>query len=134
MVPRAVWKEVVEQGRDRPGALEVAAAEWIAIQDATDQGIVRLLETDLEQGEAEAIALAYEKGADVVLLDEHDARHAAKRLGLHVLGTVGVLMWARKAGRIPSLRLALDALREDAGFRIGPALRAQALREVGEHE
>lgn len=134
LIPRAVWKEVVEQGRGRPGAHAVEVAEWIIERDVTTTGVAHLLETTLEKGEAEAIALAHETGADVVLLDERDARHAAKQLGLHVLGTVGVLMWARKVGRIPNLRGALDALEESAGFRIGPALRARALREVGEHK
>ena len=94
----------MEQGGERPGAREVARAKWITVRDVTAQEIVQLLEMELEEGEAEAIALAHEIGAKVVLLDERDARRAAKQLGLRVLGTVGILIWARRAGEIVSLR------------------------------
>lgn len=48
---------------------EVAGAKWIAVHDVTARQIVQLLEMELEEGEAEAIALAHELGAEVVLLD-----------------------------------------------------------------
>jgi predicted nucleic acid-binding protein len=122
----------VEQGGERPGAREVAKAKWITVRDVTAQEIVQLLEMELEEGEAEAIALAHEIGARVVLLDERDARRAAKQLGLRVLGTVGILIWARRAGEIASLREALDELQARAKFRISRSLYERALREVGE--
>lgn len=110
LLPPAVWREVVEQGRGRPGAREVAEADWITVRDMTALEIVQLLQDELEEGETEEIALACEIGADVVLLDERDARRAAKQLNLCVLGTVGILIWARRTARIASLRQALDAL------------------------
>lgn len=134
LIPRAVWKEVVEEGGERPGAREVAGANWIAVCDVTAWEVVQLLEMELEKGEAEAIALAHEVGAEVVLLDERDARRAAKRLGLHVLGTIGILIWARRVGKLPSLRGALDALQTRAKFRISRTLYERALGEVGEGE
>jgi hypothetical protein len=94
--------------------------------------IVQLLQTELEEGEKEAIALAHEVGAEVVLLDERDARQAAKRLNLRVLGTIGVLIWAKRTGEITSLRRALDALQTQAKFRISQRLYEWALGEVGE--
>jgi predicted nucleic acid-binding protein len=132
LIPPAVWKEVVEQGRERPGAQEVADADWITMCDVAASEIVQLLQAELEEGEAEAIALAHQVGAQVVLLDERDARRAAKQLGLRVLGTVGVLIWARRAGNIPSLREALDVLQTRSRFRISPQLYERALSEVGE--
>ena len=81
-----------------------------------------------------AIALAHEIGAEVVLLDERDARRAAKQLGLRVLGTIGILMWGRRVGRLASLREALDALRAQARFRISRTLYEEALEEVGEQD
>lgn len=96
LVPEAVWREVVDEGAERPGAREVSAANWIKIQKVNDDGMVRLLRAELDEGEAEAIALAYEMSADVVLLDERDARRAAIRMGLKVLGTVGILLWGKK--------------------------------------
>jgi predicted nucleic acid-binding protein len=50
-----------------------------------------------------------------------------------VLGTVGVLIWARKVGKLMSLKEQLDALREQGKFRISQAIYERALHEVGEH-
>jgi len=78
--PPAVWREVGEQGGERPGAREVARAKGITVRDVTAREIVQLLEMELEEGEAEAIALAHEIGAVVVLLDERDARRGSKSM------------------------------------------------------
>ena len=104
LIPPAVWREVVEQGGQRPGARAVAEADGITVHDVTALEIVQLLKTELEAGETEAIALAHQVDADTVLLDERDARRAARQLNLSVLGTVGILIWARRTGRITSLR------------------------------
>lgn len=132
LVPPAVWREVVEQGGERPGVREVAEAGWITVREVTAQEIVQLLRMELEAGEAEAIALAHESGAEVVMLDERDARQAAKQLGLRVLGTIGILIWGRRVGKLISLREAMDALQHRAKFRISRTLFERALSEVGE--
>jgi len=132
LIPPAVWREVVEQGGERPGARAVAEADWITVRDVTALEIVQLLKTELEAGETEAIALAHQVDADTVLLDERDARRAARQLNLSVLGTVGILIWARRTGRITSLRCALDALQAQAQFRISRRLYMRALGEAGE--
>ena len=89
LIPEAVWREVVEAGADRPGAREVRAAGWIQRRSVRDQVYVRFLCTELDTGEAEAIVLARQEQADVVLLDEKEARRVARRLEMRVLGTVG---------------------------------------------
>lgn len=132
LVPTAVWREVVEGGAGQPGAAEVAAARWITVQAVNDVARVSLLRAELDEGEAEAIALAWETGLRPVLLDEKDARRAARRLELPVLGTVGVLVWARRAGLISSLREQLEALQTQARFRLGRQVYEEALRVVGE--
>lgn len=131
-IPPDVWKEVVEEGGGRPGAREVAESEWIRIQDFTEQGIVNLLQVELDDGEVAAIALAYEIHADVILIDERDARQAAQQLGLRVLGTIGILTWAKQSGKLSSLQAALDELRDKGKFRISQKLYKQALHMVGE--
>lgn len=78
------------------------------------------------------IALALELRADVALLDERDGRRLAQRLGLRVLGVVGVLLEAKTQGAIAHVRLYLDGLRSAAGFYVDDALYAEALRLAGE--
>jgi len=57
---------------------------------------------------------------------------AAQQLGLRVLGTVGILTWAKQSGKLSSLKIALDELRVKGNFRISQKLYDRALGEVGE--
>jgi len=132
LIPEAVRREVVDEGEGRPGAREIYESDWIRVEKVADERIVDLLLTELDNGEAEAIALAREVSASIILLDERDARRAAKRMNLKVLGTVGLLIWAKKAGKIESLKEQLDALRGHGKFRFGQAIYESALREVRE--
>lgn len=134
LIPQAVWREVVETGRGQPGAAEVASASWITVCAVKDERLVSLLRIELDEGEAEAIALGHEQQAEVVLLDEKDARRVARRLGLAVLGTVGVLIWAKRAGLVTSLREQLNALQTQGKFRLSPSVYEEALRVTGEVE
>ena len=74
--------------------------------------------------------LAYEKGLRIIL-DDRKAREVAQRLGIPVTGTVGLLVKAKQEGLIDAIRPLLDAL-DAHQFRIGDALRAEALRLAGE--
>lgn len=78
------------------------------------------------------IGLARQEGADVVLLDEKESRRMAGRLGLRVLGTVGLLVWAKRNGLIASLDAQLKVLQEQGGFRLSRELCLEALAQVGE--
>jgi len=103
---------------------------WMIVQAPVDVGMVAALRLVVDAGESEAIALAYERGIRIIL-DDRKAREAARRLGVPVTGTVGLLLKAKEAGVIPVIRPVLDTL--DANqFRIGEALRAEALRLAGE--
>ena len=132
LIPAAVWHEVVESAQGRAGAKQVAAVRWIEVMSITDTDLVTMLKTSLDTGEAEAIVLAREQNISIVLLDEKDARKVAKKLGLSVLGVVGVLIWAKRAGIIDDLRTQLDALQQQGGFRLSSALYLEALAAVGE--
>ena len=132
MIPRAVQEEVVIEGKGQPGSQEVQSSDWIKVQEVKDRSFIQLLEVELDRGESEVIALGHKVNADLVLLDEKDARLRAKRVGLKVLGTIGMLIWAKKTGHISSLQEQLNALRDDAKFRISAELYQQALKSVSE--
>ena len=132
IVPAEVWKEVVEQGHNRPGALLVKQADWITVKNLEKNNLVKILKMDLDNGEAEAIALAKETNADVILLDERDARKIAKQLDIKVLGPIGILIWAKQNRKIPVMKNVLDNLIFDAGFRISDELYKTALETVKE--
>jgi predicted nucleic acid-binding protein len=67
----------------------------------------------------------------LILIDERKGRAVARERGLRVRGTLGVLVEARRAGHLVSLRSALDELRAQ-GFRVASTLIAEALQQVGE--
>ncbi len=100
LLPDAVWQEVVEAEREKPGSSDIAAASWIERRTVKDSAWVNLLKHDLGAGEAEAIVLAREIGAGLVLMDERLGRSAARSLGLNVVGLIGVLIEARNRGLI----------------------------------
>jgi len=85
----------------------------------------------LGKGEIEAIALALELKADWLLMDDLDGRKEATRLGLTVMGTIGVLILAKQRSIINTIRPLLDEL-EAVGFYYGQELRAIALSLAGE--
>lgn len=134
-IPPAVWREVVEEGRQRPGAAEVRdAAEqgWTRVVSLHDDLLVKSLRRELDEGEAEAIALAVQERPDIVLLDETEARQAAQVYGLMKTGVVGLLIRARLHGKVAALRDELDRLRDEAGFWIDDSLYHAALEAAGE--
>jgi predicted nucleic acid-binding protein len=90
------------------------------------------LEKDSDSGESEAITLAVENNADVLLLDDKSARLIAANLGLNIIGIVGILIWAKKEGVIEQLSKELENLRKKANFRMSEDLIKRALQEVDE--
>jgi len=89
-IPQAVYDEVVVIGTGRAGANETeqAVSDWIEVQEVKDLVMVKSLLTKLGKGESEAIALALEAKADLVLLDDYKARATAEFMGLNMTGTV----------------------------------------------
>ena len=131
-IPEAVRHEVVEDGAGQPGADDVKQANWIRTQTVTNALLVQALRQDLDAGEAEAIVLAIELEADLLLMDERRGREVARHLGIAVTGLIGLLVEANHKGLIEAIRPLLDALRDEAGFRISQALYDQVLKDVGE--
>jgi predicted nucleic acid-binding protein len=116
VIPAAVYREVVIQGAGKPGAGEVAQAEWIKSFEVQDRLAVRTLKLTLGEGESEAIVLASEQQAKFLVLDDWKARQMALGLSLPVIGTVAVLGKAVEKGFLSDLTSLLDQLC-DHGFR-----------------
>jgi len=131
LVPEAVWQEVVIKGAGRPGALTVANADWIHRGSVANRELSRALQRDLGAGEAEAIALAVEVQADLLVMDDPLGRDMARHLDLKFVGLVGVLIEAQHKGLIGEVRCYLDELRR-GGFRIKEALYQRVLADEGE--
>ena len=128
-IPPAVFNEV-EAGKTKKFYRDLSKIHWIEIYKIKDKQAGNSLK-ELDDGEAEAIIAAKELNADLILLDEKLGRFHAKRSGLNVSGTIGVLMKAKKAGLIKALKpLLLDLIDEDVW--ISNKLMTQILSKVGE--
>jgi predicted nucleic acid-binding protein len=103
---------------------------WLKVETPANDALVKSLKLLLDQGEAEAIALGYEKGWRV-LLDDRRARSVAKQMGLRIIGTVGALILAKQQSIIPALKPLLEQL-EAGEFYLSQELIEEALRLVSE--
>lgn len=133
-VPEGVISELLLDPT-KPGAVEIINASdngWLTRREVQMSEIYIDLIEYLDQGEAEALALAKELKA-VALIDERRGRIVAARHGIVVTGSAAVLIKAKKAGMITSVAPLLEKLR-DHGYRLSPSLIRDVLRMCGEDQ
>lgn len=111
---------------------EAIASDWITIYQVENQALIQLLRRELDQGEAEAIALAIQLNADYLLLDERDGRRIARTFELNITGVLGIILKGWREGEVLSVMELIKQLRTQANFHIAPNLEKQILVETGE--
>ena len=109
VIPPSVSKELARHGTSAP-------PEWMRVIAAQDRRELERLGRRLDPGEAEAIVVAVEIKASLILVDEQRGRHVATEHGLAVMGLLGVLAEAKGHGLIDDCRTVLDAMIYRAGF------------------
>ncbi len=130
LVPEAVWREVVDLGAGRPGSNETRAATWLVVTHA-NQEAARQLQGQLDPGEAEALALAVELQADHLVIDDQAGRRLAAELGVSIVGSLGILVRAKRLGHIEAVRPVVEAMIE-LGFHATTDLVDTVLALAGE--
>ena len=130
LVPPEVWNEVTVRGQGHPGAYDVSQVTWLTIQ-APDPQLVKPLGILVDAGEAEAIALAQTMDDCTILLDDARARKIAQRLNIKQIGTIGLLLRAKRRGLIEAIKPHIDALIEN-GIYIRRELIDAVLKYAGE--
>jgi predicted nucleic acid-binding protein len=101
--------------------------EWITIQSAKDLKYQDFLCTQVDPGEASAIALATEYEDVLLLLDDLKARKLANQLKLKVTGTLGVIHKARQLSVINKVRPLIEKLKL-TDFRIADNIVEEILK------
>jgi predicted nucleic acid-binding protein len=129
-VPPAVSTEL-SRPRSRFPPIEVAQIAFLRVRAPSDDASVSALRKEFGPGEAEAIVLASELGAELII-DEADGRAEAKRRGIPTVGVLGVLVRCKQNGLIDSVMPPLRRLREELGFFLSEALLEEAKRMAGE--
>lgn len=130
LIPTAVQREVGLHA-NLPGAMEVRSAQWIKVAQVSDQIAVSLLRERLDSGESEAIVLTLEQQADLLLMDKARGRRIAQSRGLAHIGTVGILVIAKRRGFIDTVTPILEQLIA-SGFRMDEVLFLKARHLAGE--
>lgn len=87
--------------------------------------------SDLGPGETEVLALALETKDAIAVLDDALARQVAEALKLPLIGTLGLLLNAKRVGLIPAVCPLIEQL-DALGFRLASHTRAAVLRMAGE--
>ena len=130
VVPWEVAAEIAAGGAHGFGVSEFNAAAWLRRWAVPVQPIP-FLRNSLDAGEAAVIQLALDERIGTVCIDEPVGRRLARLSGLQVTGAVGLLIRARRDGKLPSMRQTLDRMKT-RGIWLSETVVTFALRETGE--
>ena len=127
IIPDVVASELA--AASNPTISAILQLGWIQRQSLSNPQLANQLQQDrgLDAGEANAIALALELQADDLLIDERLGRQEALRLGLSIIGILGILLVAKQRSLIPQFQSIMDALMDQAGFRVSHQLYQRIL-------
>ncbi len=131
MVPEAVHHELLAGGMNQAGLAAYQQASWITVCNLSEC-LDPLLASVLDSGEASVIQLARERSIASVLIDERKGRQIAREVyQLQVIGSVRVLVEAKRGGHLASVEDVLAAMRQH-GYWLHDKIIAAVLRETGE--
>jgi predicted nucleic acid-binding protein len=106
--------------------------DWIEVKQVSDNALLLELSSHLDLGEAEAITLAKDLKADILLIDEKKGRAIATQLGLSITGILGILIEAKRQNLVAEIKPIIKALTEKAGVWFKPELIVEVLKRVKE--
>jgi len=105
--------------------------DWVIVEEVKNRQLVQSLQVELDLGEASAIALSYELPDPIIILDDLAARRVAAKLKIAFSGTFGIIIKAKEAGVIMSVKPILEKIRH-TNFRISEDVVMEILRMAGE--
>jgi predicted nucleic acid-binding protein len=129
ILPDAVVAEVLAGPKSDPARQALEGGWGVRQAPATIPGDI--LEWGLGAGETAVLELARERAPATAILDDAAARACAKTFGIPLLGTLGVILRAKKCGLIPQATDVLKAIRA-AGLHLDDRTIRLALGHVGE--
>ena len=132
LIPPKVYEELLELEKFNFDITSIINADFIEIREVTNESLIQDLLLKLDKGEAEAIVLAIETNADILLIDERKGRIIAKDLGLEITGILGILLQSKKSGLVSEIKPILDDLIKIANFFISKKLYNLILQKAGE--
>lgn len=131
IIPEAVYRELSVKMESTCKKAVDSSLSWIRVEKIQNQMAKSMYKTQLHDGEVEVMILSLELGADVVIIDDANAKKHAKYLKLPVTGTLGILIKAKQEGYVYELKPILYQMVKN-GIYISPKLIEVCLRQVGE--
>lgn len=132
IIPLAVKQELFEKGILYPSTATLEAATFLETRVVQNVNQCESLKVDLNEGEAEAIALALELNAALLLIDEVEGRRVAASYQIPFTGSIGCLVQAKKQGIIVAIKPLIDAMQTTARFWVSHQLYQTILAENNE--
>ena len=130
VLPSAAHEEILARGEADPTVVAIRCATWIELGGGGSMPD-RLRTWDLGDGESAVLALASQTKGAIAVIDDLAARTCAAELGVKVLGTLGLVIRAKRLGLIVAARPVMLELRA-GGMHLSDRVLDRALREVGE--
>ena len=132
LLPKAVYDEVC---RNQAFAAEAAAVQkciFVKVKTVSCERSIKLLRASgLDLGESEAIILADSLPDSLLLMDERKGRQIALNMGIQIIGTLGILLHAKRLNLVPRIKPLLDTLL-NANIRISESLYYSILEQANE--
>ena len=96
IVPHAVYEELISNTNYPDEKQMIVECPFLKRLEVSDRQSIKILRevVGLDAGESEAIALAEEKNAALLIIDERKGRRVAKQMELKIIGTIGILLQA----------------------------------------
>lgn len=127
-VPEAVYAEI--KAKKAPGFDEIDNV-FFEVLEIKGREYLGFLLNELDAGEAEAIILAKEMGADALIIDERRGYAIARSQGINAIGTLTILLMAKQRGLIETVKPLLDGMISN-GRWYSKRVYAAYLRKIGE--
>ena len=131
IVPEAVQNELRSPTATCP-KIEISEHPGFEVRTPRSNPVELGVPSDLDPGETQAITLALELEADLLLMDERKGTEAARRLGLYTIGVFGILLEAKRRALIDRVLPRVDRLVSELRFFASPALRQRLAQLAGE--
>lgn len=130
LIPSAVYSELTNNPLYEDEAEIIRNCDFLEVHEISDKARVQMLQntTGLDLGETEAIVLAENTKADLLLMDEVMGRMVAKEMGFTIAGAIGILIAAKTEGLLSSdeIKTVVELIRE-SGQHIGESLLKKLL-------
>jgi predicted nucleic acid-binding protein len=131
LIPEAVYREISAKHDSIAKAELDNSLDWIRVCKIQNEMARFFFKSQLHDGEVEVMILGKEEKATLLIIDDKNAKNHAKYLKFNVTGTLGVLLKAKREGRIDTIKPLLDKMVSE-GIFLDAKAQAYCLKEAGE--